>query len=71
MKNVPVLDVHSVQARLPVTPASIVAHKKKGQRARSRTLCLSYLNMRYIATAMQNYCINKELIERGNSKLFA
>jgi hypothetical protein len=58
-----VLDVHTTVYRLPVE--NIVVHNKN-DRVHSTTVCLSYCDMRYIATAMQNYCINKELIERGN-----
>ncbi len=32
---------------------------------------LLYFDMCYIATAIQNYCIKKELIEWGNRKDFA
>ena len=57
---------HSVQAACREHCSS----KQARQRALSTTLCLSYFDMHYIATAMQNYCINKELRERGKRKDF-
>jgi hypothetical protein len=59
--------------RLSVTPENIVVHNKqdRGHSLYNINLCLSYFDMRYKTTAMQSYCINKELIERGNRKVFA